>query len=478
MIGFLEQRMRESSTLEAIAHDGRVYTYADVVQRMVAWQTLLAQLGIGPGRVVSVEGDYTIETVSAFLALTANLDIAVPLSRDSQAHAAEFLELGEVEYRLIPDSDCRLSATGRLAGHTLYGKLRERRAPGLVLFTSGSTGKNKAAVHDLAILLKKFQVQRHCYRTLVFLQLDHIGGVNTLFYTLSNSGTVIVAPDRSPDAVGTAIETYKVELLPTSPTFLNLLLLSGAYERHDLASLKLITYGTETMPESTLRNVAEAFPAAKLQQTYGLTELGILRSKSRGQDSLWVRVGGEGYETKVVDGRLWVRAESAMLGYLNAPSPFDEDGYFDTGDRVEVDGEWLRILGRDSEIINVGGNKVYPAEVESVLLQLDNVVDVAVYGERHPLTGHMVVASVLLGREEPPQDFKVRMRQFCRERLAGFKIPSKVVFAEGPLYSSRFKRMRRAAAQSAAAPAHDGGAGHGSEFGPAARDGAEPCETP
>ena len=59
-----------------------------------------------------------------------------------------------------------------------------------------------------------------------------------------------------------------------------------------------------------------------------------------------MRVGGEGYETKVVDGRLWVRAESAMLGYLNAPSPFSADGFLDTGDLVEVDGEWLRILGR------------------------------------------------------------------------------------------------------------------------------------
>jgi acyl-CoA synthetase (AMP-forming)/AMP-acid ligase II len=233
-----------------------------------------------------------------------------------------------------------------------------------------------------------------------------------------------------------------VELLPTSPTFLNLLLLSGAHERHDLSSLKLITYGTETMPESTLKKVHEAFPNVRLQQTYGLTEIGILRSKSRGDDSLWVRVGGEGYQTKIVDGRLWVKAESAMLGYLNAPAPFDEEGYFDTGDRVEVDGEWVRILGRESEIINVGGNKVYPAEVEDVLLQMENVTDVAVHGEKHPITGQVVVATILLEHEEPLADFKVRMRQFCNGRLAGYKIPVKASFADGPLYSPRFKRMR------------------------------------
>jgi long-chain acyl-CoA synthetase len=442
MIGFLQEKMRERAGQMAIAQGGSVHTYAGVLDKIDAWQARLARQGIGPGRVVSVEGDYTVETISAFLALTANRDVVIPLSRDSKVHAEAFLELGEVEYRLFPDVRTDAVPTGRVATHELYCALRERAAPGLVLFSSGSTGKNKAAVHDLAKLLKKFQVPRHCYRTLVFLQLDHIGGVNTLFYTLSNGGAIIVAPDRSPDAVAAAIETHRVELLPTSPTFLNLLLLTGAHERHDLSSLSLITYGTETMPESTLRKVADAFPRAKLQQTYGLTEVGILRSKSRGQDSLWVRVGGEGYETKVVDGRLWVKAESAMLGYLNAPSPFDDDGFFDTGDRVEVDGEWLRILGRETEIINVGGSKVYPAEVEDILLQIDHVTDVAVHGEAHPLTGQVVVATVRLDREEPAQEFKVRMRNFCRDRLPSYKIPARVVFADAPLYSERFKRVR------------------------------------
>ena len=97
-------------------------------------------------------------------------------------------------------------------------------------------------------------------------------------------------------------------------------------------------------------------------QTYGLSELGILRSKSKGPDSLWVKVGGEGFETRVIEGLLEVKAKSAMLGYLNAPSPFTEDGWFKTGDSVLTDGEFIKILGRESEIINVGGEKVYPME--------------------------------------------------------------------------------------------------------------------
>ena len=115
--------------------------------------------------------------------------------------------------------------------------------------------------------------------------LQERGGVNTLFYTLSNSGMSVVPRDRSPDGVCQSIEEHRVELLPTSPTFLNLLLLSSASTRYDISSLRLVTYGTEPMPERTLARLSAAFPHGELLQTYGSTEFGILRSKSRGRDS-------------------------------------------------------------------------------------------------------------------------------------------------------------------------------------------------
>ena len=108
------------------------------------------------------------------------------------------------------------------------------------------------------------------------------------------------------------------------------------------------------MPLSTLQRLHDALPSVKLQQTYGLTETGILRSQSRDSNSLWIKVGGEGYETKIVDGRLWIRAQSAMLGYLNA-SPFDAEGYLDTGDLVKPVASGC--IGRAQPVINVGGNR-------------------------------------------------------------------------------------------------------------------------
>jgi acyl-coenzyme A synthetase/AMP-(fatty) acid ligase len=425
----------------AIAERGQDFTYRELSPRVSRWRDTLAGT-LPPGQVVSIEGDYGIDAIALFLALVSCNHTVVPLSPDSRAQHDDFLGIAEVEYRCRLGGDATPARTSVTATHPFYQQLRERQHPGLVLFSSGSTGRPKAAVHDLVPLLDKFRTPRHRYRTLVFLQLDHIGGINTLFYTLSNGGAIVVPQDRSPAAVCKAIEQYHVELLPTSPTFLNLLLLSDEHLQHDLSSLKLITYGTEPMPESTLLRLRAAMPNARLLQTYGLSELGILRSESRSSDSLWVRVGGESYETKVVEGRLFIRSKSAMLGYLNAPSPFDAEGFFDTGDLVETDGEWLRILGRKSEIINVGGRKVHPAEVESALLALDGVVDASVRGEPHPITGQIVAATVRLAGDEPLEGFKIRARRFCRDRLEPYKIPVKFRLADRPLYSSRYKRIR------------------------------------
>ena len=197
------------------------------------------------------------------------------------------------------------------------------------------------------------------------------------------------------------------------------------------------------MPESTLKAIHSALPRVALQQTYGLSEVGILRSKSRSPDSLWVKIGGEGFQTRVVDGMLQIKAESAMLGYLNAPSPFTEDGWFMTGDEVEMDGEYFLIKGRRSEIINVGGQKVYPAEVESVLAQMEGVIDVVVSGKKNPILGQMVTARVNLANSESEKEFIRRMRLFCKGRLQPFQIPQDVSIEEDEFTNARFKKVRK-----------------------------------
>ena len=436
--------MQQWSKETAIIWHNQELKYKDVLKRVNFWENQVSYLGVSPGSVIGLEGNYSPNACALLLALIQRKAIVVPLTKAVRVYRDEFLSTAEVQLIFTFDDEDNWQIEKRAVEilNPLTKQLIEGNHPGLILFSSGSTGKNKAALHNFNKFLGKFKVPRLRMRTINFLLFDHIGGLNTLFYTLFNGGTVVTTQDRDPESVCELIEKHKVELLPTTPTFLNIFLISEAYRNFDLSSLRLITYGTEVMSETVLTRIRQIFPNVRLLQTYGSSELGILRSKSKDSDSAWMKVGGESFEIKVVDGILWIRADSPMIGYLNAPNPFTQDGWFITGDAVEVDGEYIRVLGRKSEIINVGGEKVYPAEVETVLQMMDAVEDVAVSAESNAITGQIVNAQVRLNSEETVNEFTKRMQRFCRGRLSRYKIPQKVTILSRELYGERFKKRR------------------------------------
>jgi acyl-coenzyme A synthetase/AMP-(fatty) acid ligase len=441
---WLFDRFSDHAGHEAVLWREQSLLYGELIERTREAQTFLAAQGVQPGEAIVLDADYSPGSIALLLASIANRNIVVPIAAHVSSDRDKYAAITEATWRfkVLTDDTYEAQAYARVMRHPLNVGLKEQGSPGLILFSSGSTGEPKAALHNLDFLLAKYQIQRHSQRIIAFLLFDHIGGFNTLLYTLSNHGCVIALTARDPVSVCSAIERHGVEVLPTSPTFLNLFLISGAWRDFDLSSLKLITYGTESMPEATLRKLNQIFPQVRFAQTYGLSELGILRSKSRASDSLWVKVGGEDYETRVVDGVLHIRARNSMVGYLNAPSPFDDDGWFNTQDEVEVDGEWLRFKGRNSDIINVGGEKVYPADVESVILEADNVIDAAVSKEPHPITGNIVVATVAVRRPEPARQLAQRIQAHCFERLARYKVPVKIYVTESSRVTERFKKQR------------------------------------
>jgi len=429
---------------DAIIWHGRSFSYGWLIEAIESWQKYLAENSVKSGDVVSLETDYSPNCIALLLAMIANGCIIVPLSALSESGYSGLRTTALVEKTVRIDTRDRvlIRETGHTASHKLFSKLRQIHHPGLVLFSSGSAGNCKAVVHDFVSLLNKFKTKRHRFRTLTFLLFDHIGGINTLLYTLSNGGCIITVQNRNTEVVCDAIEKYKVQLLPTTPTFLNLLLLSETYKEYDLSSLKVITYGTEVMPVHTLGRFNNLFPDVRFLQTYGLSEIGILRSKSKESDSLWVKLGGDGFKVRVVDGLLEIKSRSAMLGYLNAPSAFTEDGWLKTGDSAEVDGEYVKILGRESDMINVGGQKVYPAEVEGLLQLMIGVEEVVVCGESNPIIGQMVKAAVKVNTGETTAEFRKRMQRYCRNKVSKFKIPQKIVIVNNSLHSERFKKVR------------------------------------
>lgn len=444
-IEWLIKRIKENSERNAIVWRNQTYKYEVIISLFDQWCNVLEKGKFKKLKSVALDCDYSPNSCALMLALINKCKIIVPITKASIAHKDDFMRIANVELLFTFDEydNCSTTITGNCIKNPLLKDITASEEPGLVLFSSGSTGKPKGALHRFNLMLEKFKVVRKRMCILNFLLFDHIGGLNTLFYTISNSGTAIIAENRDPEYICRLIEKYKIELLPTTPTFLNLLLLSGAYDNYDCSSLKLITYGTEVMPENVLIKLLTIFPNVRLQQTYGLSEIGILRSKSKDSSSLWVKIGGEDFETKVVDKILWIRANSAMIGYLNAPSPFTEDGWFITGDEVDIDGEYIRILGRRSEIINVGGEKVYPTEVESIIQTMQGVHDVTVTGEKNFLLGQIVKATVVLSEDAKRIDFRNRLIKHCSDKLSKYKIPQKIVITDNKLYSSRYKKMRK-----------------------------------
>lgn len=440
-IDFLLSEFEKNKSSEALIWKDKIFTYGFLSDSFYKWKEKLTDDFSITGKTVVLEGDFSPNTISVFLALIENECIIIPLNY-SKVNKTELLNISQPEYQISinPADEVKIEKLGFKPVNNLYKTLRERAHPGLVLFSSGTSGIPKAAVHDFTGLLEKFKTKRKPLRTLNFLLFDHWGGLNTMFHTLSNGGTIIFTSERSPEKVCELIQKFKIELLPVSPTFLNLLLISEAYLRFDTGSLKVISYGTEAMSGIILEKLGIIFPGVKLHQTYGLIEVGVMRTKSKEDGSLWIKLGGEGYETRVVDNILQIKSRSAILGYLNYPSPFTDDGWFITGDSVDIDGEYFKILGRKSDIINVGGEKVYPAEIENVIKEIDNVADVNVFGEKNPITGNIVCAEVSMINNADKSEFKTKIKKHCRERLQNYKIPSKINIVDKLNYSERYKK--------------------------------------
>jgi len=236
---------------------------------------------VKPGEVVALVGDFDAATINALLTLIDAGAVIAPLSPELAPSFPYFFETAGVDWVIQHGSAERIRRTPM--EHPLLDELRARGHAGLILFSSGTTGRPKAILHDFAQFLARFRTPRPALKTLNFLLFDHIGGINTLFHTLFNRGQVVIPSGRTPEAVAADIGKYAVELLPTTPTFLRMLMLSGLIEAAHgaLASLKVITYGTEPMDEGTLKALAGALPRTDLRQTYGMSELGILRVKSR-----------------------------------------------------------------------------------------------------------------------------------------------------------------------------------------------------
>ena len=442
-MSFILDKFKSFNSKNAIVFEDRIYTYEEFIKQIKDYKNILDKHNIS-SKVVVILGDYSFYNLALFFALYENKNIIVPITSNIKKVQDDFIEESFCQTIIKTDEKNLLIQNLKTTfSHNMIDNLREKNSSGLILFSSGSTGKPKAMIHNLDTLIDSFKDKKEkSMNMLVFLMFDHIGGLNTVFNALCMGACLIIPKIKDAKTICELIEKYKIMVLPSSPTFLNLILISEEYKNYDLSSLRMITYGTETMPQSLLLKLKEVFPKVKFLQTFGTSETGISTTSSKSSNSLFMKLEDINGEYKIVENELWLRSKTQVLGYLNASmDSFTSDGWFKTGDLVEVDGEYIKIIGRAKEVINVGGQKVLPAEVESIILEMEEISDCMVYAEQNAITGQTVVCDVVLNKNI--ENIKKRVRVFCKDRLDAYKIPTKVNVVDKTNFSDRFKKIRR-----------------------------------
>ncbi|MGI9192856.1 MAG: ANL family adenylate-forming protein [Chitinophagaceae bacterium] len=434
------QRFQTFGERTALIEANRAWSYSELLALVETYRGHCRAQFQSPQSIL-LQGDFSVSAIAYLLALLAENHV-VSLTSDEHPPIQAWCNQLELAALLNAQTGEFLILKNEKSSPLIHG-LIEQVKPGLVLLSSGSSGEPKWIVHDLARLMFKYQHSKKACATLGFLLFDHIAGFDTLMYTLHAGGSLVLIPNRLTGTVLEALHQHQVEVLPTTPSFLNLLLFESDFTPEYLPHLAIITFGSERINDTTLLRLQERFKQqVRCEQKYGLTELGSLMLKSKSDDPRWVKLDSRFADWKVEEGMLHIKTESSLIGYVYAQHEVPCSGWFNTGDLVEQDGDWLHILGRASELINVGGQKVYPAEIETVLQNMENVLQVVAKGEPHPLMGQVVSVLVQIRDDESESVFRQRMRLFCKDKLASYKIPVWVSLQKEPLMTDRFKSKR------------------------------------
>ena len=421
-------------------HDKR-YSYSSLIDKVEFFKFQLEENKVSNGDFVILVGGHDIDTYSVFIACIKIKCIVIPAQ---DFFGAEIIARALDGYRsniyIFQGYLTTKIESNKSKECALVNYLCENSLPGLILFTSGSTGDPKGVVYDIE---KTFSIYKNNYQkkfvSIPFLMFDHFGGINTVFNILTMGGTIVNLKNKSAENIFLCIERHKVTLLPTTPSFLNISM-NGHSDKYDLTSLRMITYGSEVMSEAVLSRLKRRYPAIKFLQTYGLSETGVLKTISK-DDGTWIRLVENGYKYKIVNNRLYIKSSFSMLGYLGNVR-LSEDEWYDTKDQVVQDGDYIKILGRDSDVINVAGNKIYPIEVENIILEIPGVRDVIVCGEKSNISGNILVAKVHCEDESKFEEVKILIRLECKRKLGLHKIPNKIVLNNKNIYSNRMKKIR------------------------------------
>jgi acyl-CoA synthetase (AMP-forming)/AMP-acid ligase II len=328
----------------------------------------------------------------------------------------------QVDTLLTSTSPPQLSTTsGRAEGNA-----------GIFLMTSGTTGLPKVVEHRFDRLVgrispsAKLQANRQA-RWLLTYQPTAFAGLQVLLTACLTDGAAIDPIDRTPSAFVAAAERHQSTHISGTPTFWRAFLMVCDPGRLD--QFRQITLGGEAVDQPTLDRLARAFPAARITHIYASSEGGSLLAVSDGRSGFpagWLEQEVQGVRLRICEGVLEVFSPRRMVGYHaeGQRQPTTEDGWLVTGDLVRIDGDRVVFLGRRDDMINVGGAKVFPQEIEAFLLGLPDVAEARVRAANSPITGQAVVAEIVVAPGRDPNEVRLAVMTACRQRLPRHQVPA------------------------------------------------------
>lgn len=412
------------------------YSFIELVNKVKEYDAFFEKKILHDDRVV-IYSDYNFFSISVLVCLSKFKINIIPIVKTTDQELSEKMLLIKPTKIITFDNENRMHL--KIIPENLkiknadFNSVTTKGDTGIVLFSSGTTGKPKMMIQNFSKLIKSVNIPRKqkSLTFIIFLMFDHIGGINSLLNCLLLGAPMAIPSDRKPSTVIKLIKDCGANVLPTTPTFLNLLMIDENFNQENVPSLKLITYGTERMPNVLLKKLNLAFPKVKILQTFGTSETGILKTISKSSGSLFFKIVDNDREFKIVDGELYLKSKTSVSGYINDSNDnFKADGWYATGDIVEQDDEgYIKIIARKNNIINVGGLKVFPQEVENVINNVPGVIDSSVYGEKNSIIGNIVCAKVY-SMSNDKKSLKNSIKKFCKNRLENYKVPIKIIFDE------------------------------------------------
>ncbi|MEK4711615.1 ANL family adenylate-forming protein [Sporosarcina sp. FSL K6-5500] len=307
----------------------------------------------------------------------------------------------------------------------------------LTLYTSGTTGKPKKVSHSFSMLARN--VKKHekfgCDVWAFAFNPTHMAGLQVFLQALLNQNTIVYVFGQALKKLPKLIDSYQVTSISATPTFYrNAMpyLQTGVYP-----SVKQVTFGGEKYDSSLEAKIQRVFKNAKINNIYASTEAGSLFTAQGGI----FNIKQEHQNLIKITKRNELYVHHSLLG--NSSSFLLEDEWFNTGDLVEViDDSHFKFVSRQSDMINIGGYKVNPLEVEKVLIQVPGIKDILVKGKKNSVTGEIVIADVIKDEEVDDKELKKLIKQFASAQLQEWKVPRIIKFVDELPMTRTGKKVR------------------------------------